>query len=59
MEARALQQLNNDRDRLEQKARETEGSLGLALQALQRLETITRGIENVNQKENRRKPQSS
>ena len=41
MDARALQQLNNDRNRLEQKAREMEGSLGLALQAIQRLERIT------------------
>ena len=41
MDARALQQLNDDRDRLKQKARDMEGSLGLGLQAKQRLETIT------------------
>ena len=46
MDARELQQLNNDRGRLEQKAREMERSLGLALQAIQRLETITQGMEN-------------
>ena len=46
MDTRALQQLKDDRDRLEQKAREMEESLGLALQAMQRLETITQGMEN-------------
>ena len=50
MDACALQQMNNDRDRLEQKAREMEGSLGLALQAIQRLERITQGMENVKPK---------
>ena len=41
-----LQQINDDRDILEPKAREMEGSLGLALQAIQRLETIAQGIKN-------------
>ena len=34
-----LQGLNDDRDKSDQRARELEGSLGLALQAIQRLET--------------------
>ena len=38
MDANMLQRLNDDRDRSDQRSRETEGSLGLALQAIQRLE---------------------
>ena len=38
MGACMLQQVKDDRDRMEQKARELEGSLGLALQAIQRLD---------------------
>ena len=38
MEANMLQQLNNDRDKSDQRTKELEGSLGLALQAIQRLE---------------------
>ena len=38
MDANTLQQMNDDRDRPDQKSREMEGSLGLVLQAIQRLE---------------------
>ena len=38
MDANMLQQLNDDRDKSDQRAREVEGSLRLALQAIQRLE---------------------
>ena len=38
MDANMLQRLNDDRERSDQRSRELEGSLGLALQAIQRLE---------------------
>ena len=38
MDANVLQKLNDDRDRSDQRSREMEGSLGLALQAIKRLE---------------------
>ena len=44
MDARTLQ-MNNDRDKTDQKARELEGSLGMALQAIQRLEARTQELE--------------
>ena len=36
-DANVLQKLNDDRDRSDQRSREMEGSLGIALQAIQRL----------------------
>ena len=41
MDANMLQRMNDDRDRNEQKTREMEGSIGQALQVIQRLEAIT------------------
>ena len=38
MDANMLQRLNDDRERSDQRSRELEGLLGLALQAIQRLE---------------------
>ena len=38
MDANILQRLNDNRDRRDERSREMEGSLGLALQAIQRLE---------------------
>ena len=45
MDAHTLQRMNDDRDRTDQKTRELEGSLGMALQAIQRLEARTQAIE--------------
>ena len=38
MDANTLPRLNDDRDRADQRTKELEGSLGLALQAIKRLE---------------------
>ena len=38
MDANTLQRINDERDRADQKTKELEGSLGLALQAIKRLE---------------------
>ena len=45
MDTHILQQVNKNRERMEQKAREMEGSLGLALQAIQGLEARTQEME--------------
>ena len=45
MNAHMLQWMNDDRDRTDQKTRELEGSLGMALQALQRLKARTQVME--------------
>ena len=50
-----LQRMNDDRDSTDQKAREMEGTLGLALQAIQRLESRTQGYEKSKKKEEPRK----
>ena len=55
MDANMLQRMNYDRDKSEQKTREMEGSLGLALQAIQRLEARTQGYETSILKEEPRK----
>ena len=55
MDANMLQQMNDDRDRTEQKSREIEGSLGLALQAIQRLEARAQVYETSTKKEKPRK----
>ena len=45
MDACMLQQVDEDRKRMEQKAREMEGLLGLVFQAIQRLEAKTQEME--------------
>ena len=45
MDANMLQRLNNDGDKSDQRSRELEGSLGLALQAIQRLEARMKASE--------------
>ena len=45
MDACKLLQMNDDIDRTDQKTRELEGSLGMALQAIQRLEARTQAME--------------
>ena len=50
-----LQQLNDDRDRADQKSIEMEGSLGLVLQAIQRLEASAQLYEASTKKEEPRK----
>ena len=55
MDANTLQQMNNDRDRADEKAREMEGSLGLTLQAIQRLEAREKVYKTSTKKEEPRK----
>ena len=55
MDANMLQRMIDDRDRADQKVREMEGSLGLALQAIQSLEARTQGYETSMKKEEPRK----
>ena len=45
MDANRLQRINDDRDRADQRTRESEGSLGLALQASKRLEVKAQARE--------------
>ena len=47
MDAHTLQQMNNDRDKTDQKTRELEGSLGMALQAMQRLVKTREGHNRI------------
>ena len=58
MDAKMLQKLNDDRDRSDQRSREMEGSLGLALQAIRKLGAEMKEVRKVKQGENQRKPQS-
>ena len=55
MDANTLQVMNDDRDRADQKSREMEGSLGLALQAIQRLEARAQVYKTSTKKEEPRK----
>ena len=55
MDANTLQWMSDDRDRADQKSREMEGSLGLALQAIQRLEARAQVYETSTKKEEPRK----
>ena len=56
MDANMLQRLNDDRERSDQRSRELEGSLGLALQAIQRLEA---GIQEMSASKPRGEPKKA
>ena len=55
-DAETLQQMIDRRDRADQKCRELGESLGIVLQAIQRLEAITQEKENCKSREEGRKP---
>ena len=55
MDANTIQWMRDDRDRADQKSREMEGSLGVALQAIQRLEARGQVYKAVMKKEEPKK----
>ena len=55
MDAIMLQRLNDDRDKSDQRTRELEGSLGLALQAIQRLDARVQASETCKPREEPKK----
>ena len=55
MDANMLQRLSDDRDRADQRTKELEGSLGLALQAIKRLEVEMQASKTCKPKEEPKK----
>ena len=55
MDANTLQRINDERDRADQRTKELEGSLGLALQACKRLEVKVQESETFKPREEPRK----
>ena len=55
MDANTLQRMNNERDRADQKTKQLEGSLGLALQAIKRLEVEMQASKTCKLRDNQRK----
>ena len=55
MDANMLQRLKDDRDKTDQRNRELEGSLGLASQAIQRLEARVQACETCKSREEPKK----